>query len=178
MSRNMCGLYDVVSEDVEQTMQNPSRKVGLQQRAAKGRDRMKAKDFLEQADKIEEIIRNKQVEKMQWRDIAMGVTARYEGERVQSSGNGQKMSDAVVRMVEIEREIDRLIDSQIDARLEIIGTIENLKTVEYSVLHKIYIQHKSFKEVAAERNKSVSWATTVHGRALQSLQKLLDKRDL
>lgn len=139
---------------------------------------MKAQQYLEQADKLEALIQNKQIEKAQWKDIALSITGRYEGERVQSSGSKQKMSDAVNRMVLIDQEIDSLIDRQIDARLEIIRTIEQLKTTEYDLLHKIYIQHMTFKEVAAAKDKSVSWATTVHGRALQSLQKILDKRQV
>ena len=139
---------------------------------------MKAQQYLEQVDKFEALIQNKQIEKEQWKDIALSITGKYEGERVQSSGSKQKMSDAVNRIVLIENEIDSLIDQQIDTRLEIIKTIEQLKTTEYDLLHKIYIQHMTFKEVAAAKDKSVSWATTVHGRALQSLQKLLDKREL
>lgn len=139
---------------------------------------MKAQQYLEQADKLEALIQNKQIEKAQWKDIALSITGRYEGERVQSSGSKQKMSDAVDRMVLLDKEIDSLIDRQIDARLEIIRTIEQLQTTEYDLLHKIYIQHMTFKEVATAKGKSISWATTVHGRALQSLQKILDKREL
>ena len=139
---------------------------------------MKAQEYLEQVGKLEAIIQNKMIEKAQWRDIALNITGRYEGERVQSSGNKQKMSDAADRMIEIDREINRVIDEQINTRLEIIKTIEQLKTVEYDLLHKIYIDHMTFKEVAAAKDKSVSWATTVHGRALQSLQRLLNERHL
>lgn len=139
---------------------------------------MRAQQYLEQVDKLEALIQNKQIEKAQWKDIALSITGKYEGERVQSSGSKQKMSDAVNRIIQIDREIDSLIDRQIDSRLEIISTIEQLKTTEYDLLHKIYIQHMTFKEVAAAKDKSVSWATTVHGRALQSLQRILDKRDL
>lgn len=139
---------------------------------------MKAQNYLEQVDKLEAIIQNKMIEKEQWRDIAQNITGRYEGERVQSSGSQSKMADAADRMILIDAEIDRLIGEQIETRLDIIRTIEQLKVDDYDVLHKIYIQHKSFKEVAAAKNKSVSWATTIHGRALQALQKILDARKL
>lgn len=139
---------------------------------------MKAQQYLEQVDKLEAIIQNKMIEKEQWRDIAQSITGRYEGERVQSSGSKSKMADAADRMIQIDGEIDRLIGEQIEIRLDIIRTIEQLKVDDYDVLHKIYIQHKSFKEVAAAKNKSVSWATTIHGRALQALQKVLDYRNL
>lgn len=137
---------------------------------------MKAQFYLRQLDHLETLIQNKMIEKEQWRDIALGVTARYEGERVQSSGNQQKMSEAMDRLVDIEREIDSIIDRQIDTRLDIIKTIEQLKPKEYKVLHMLYIQNKSFKEVAACCGKSHSWATSIHGIALANLQKILDDR--
>lgn len=139
---------------------------------------MKAICYLKQLEKLDTIIENKQIERAQWKAIALSVTSHSEGERVQSSGNKQKMADAVDRWIMIEREIDSLIDKLVDTKLEIIQTIEQLKATEYDILHKIYIQRMTFKEVAAAKGKSTSWATTVHGRALQSLQKILDRREL
>ena len=135
---------------------------------------MKAQEYLEQLDNLEIAIQNKMIEKEQWRDIALGVTARYDGERVQSTGSQQKMSDAVIKLTDIDREIDRIIGEKVCKRLEIIATIEKLNLHEYNVLHKLYIQKKSFKEAAAECGKSHSWATSVHGNALKNLQKILD----
>ena len=139
---------------------------------------MKAICYLKQLEKLDTIIQNKEIEKAQWKAIALSVTSHSEGERVQSSGSKQKMADAVDRWIMIEKEIDSLIDRMVDTKLEIIQTIEQLKATEYDILHKIYIQRMTFKEVAAAKDKSVSWATTVHGRALQSLQKILDRREL
>lgn len=138
---------------------------------------MKAQHYLEQLDHLETVIQNKTIEREQWRDVALGITARYDGERVQSSGSQQKMSDAVIKLADIDREIDGIIDQQIDTRREIIRTIEQLKPNEYKVLHLLYIQNKSFKEVAAECGKSHSWATSVHGIALKNLQKILDDNE-
>lgn len=139
---------------------------------------MKAICYLKQLEKLDTIIQNKEIEKAQWKAIALSVTSHSEGERVQSSGSKQKMADAVDRWIMIEKEIDSLIDKMVDTKLEIIQTIEQLKATEYDLLHKIYIQRMTFKEVAAAKDKSVSWATTVHGRALQSLQKILDQREV
>ena len=137
---------------------------------------MKAQHYLEQLDHLETVIQNKEIEKEQWRDIALGITARYDGERVQNSGSQQKMSDAMNKLIDIDKEIDRIIDQKIDTRLEIIRTIECLKPNEYKVLHLLYIQKKSFKEVAAECGKSPSWATSIHGIALKNLQKIIDEK--
>lgn len=136
---------------------------------------MKAKDYLQQMEKLNAIIQNKMIERLQWREIALGVTSYTEGERVQSSKRPGKMADALDRCVDIEKEIDSLIDKLIDTRKEIIGVIELLSATEYDVLHKRYIQGMTFDEIGAAKHKSKSWATTVHGRALQNLNKILEK---
>ena len=139
---------------------------------------MKAICYLKQLEKLDAIIENKQIEKAQFMDIALSITGHSDGERVQSSRSKQRMADAVDRWIQIESEIDSLIDKLVDTKREIIKTIEQLNAKEYDLLHKVYIQRMTFKEVAAAKGKSVSWATTVHGRALQSLQKILDRREL
>lgn len=117
------------------------------------------------------------VEKEQWMTMATSTTvSSSEGDRVQSSGSQQKMADAVIKMVEIEEEIDRYIDSLIDAKKEVIRTIEMLPVAEYDILHKVYIQFKAIDEAAEMMGKSYSWGTTVHGRALKHVQDILDER--
>lgn len=138
---------------------------------------MKAKDYLKQIEKLDTLIQNKLAEKARWKDIALGITTSTEGERVQSSGSQQKMADAINRCIDIEREIDSFVDSMVDMKKEIIQTIEQLNPTEYDVLHKRYIQNMTFDEIAEAKRKSKSWATTVHGRALQSVQRILDDRE-
>lgn len=138
---------------------------------------MKAKDYLKQIEKLDTLIQNKLAEKARWKDIALGITTNTEGERVQSSGSQQKMADAINRCIDIEHEIDSVVDSMVDLKKEIIQTIEQLNPTEYDVLHKRYIQNMTFDEVAEAKRKSKSWATTVHGRALQSVQRILDDRE-
>ncbi len=138
---------------------------------------MTAKEFLKQIRKLDTMIRNKMAEKDQWKSVAFGITGRTDGERVQSSGNQQKMASAVDRYVDIEREIDEYVDQLIDAKREVIATIELLDTVEYDLLHKVYVQNYTLKELAIESGNSESWATTTHGRALQHLQEVLNRKE-
>jgi hypothetical protein len=145
-----------------------------------------AQAFLKQLKKLDKMIENKMIEKQQWMSIAMGTTSggqsvRINGvlhnmEKVQSSGSQQKMADAVVKYVEIEREIDRCIDNLVDAKYEVISVIERLNIIEYDLLHKMYVQHFTLYEIAEQYGKTYTWATTVHGRALKSVQMILDER--
>lgn len=138
---------------------------------------MKAKDYLDQIEKLDTLIQNKLIERKQWRDVALGITANSEGERVQASGRPSKMADAVDRCVDIEAEIDMLVDKLVDAKREITATIEQLNATEYDVLHKRYIQHLSYYEIADAKGRDYNWTTTTHGRALRSVQAILDERE-
>ena len=135
------------------------------------------KEYLLQIKKIDTVIENKIAEAQHWKDVALGITSYSDGERVQSSGSLQKMSDAVCRYVVLEEEVNAEIDKLVKKRKEIIATIEKLPVTEYNVLFQIYINHKDFQQVADAEDKSYSWATTVHGRALRNLKRVLDERN-
>lgn len=137
---------------------------------------MRAKEYMNQISKIDRIIQNKIVEMEHWKAIATSTTVSTEGERVQSSGSKEKMADAVCRYMDMQTEINDDIDRLIDTKQEIISTIEQLNVDEYDVLHKIYVQFKTFQEVAAEKGKSYSWVTSKHGRGLANLQRILEGR--
>ena len=87
------------------------------------------------------------------------------------------MADAVARYVDIESEINAEIDKLADVRREIVLTIEALPVDEYDMLYQVYVNCKELQDVATDMDKSYSWATTIHGRALAHLQKILDERE-
>lgn len=138
---------------------------------------MKAKEYLLQIRKIDRLVENKIAELEHWQAIATGTTTFSDGDRVQSTGNKYKMEDAIIKCIEINNEINSEIDRLVDTRKEVISTIERLRPDEYDVLHKIYVQNKDFQEIATAKKMSYSWVTTKHGRALASLQKILDERE-
>lgn len=138
---------------------------------------MRAKPYLKQLEKYDMLITNKLTEKEQWKEIALGITAHSEGDRVQTSGSKQRMADAIDKCIDVEMQIDSLVDALVDAKREICSLIEQLNPTEYDLLHKVYIQHMTLYDAAAAKGKSYTWATTVHGRALKSVQRILDARE-
>ena len=138
---------------------------------------MKAKDYLRQLQKLDRLIENKLAELQQWKAMATCTTQQLTADKVQTSGNPQKMADAVCKIIEIEAEIDRYVDSLVDTKREVINTLERLNPTEYDLLHKVYVQYFTFDEVAEKKGKSYSWVTTVHGRALKNIQSMLDERN-
>ena len=138
---------------------------------------MKAKEYLRQLQKLDRLIENKLAEKEQWRAIATSTTTQLTPDKVQSTSNPHKMADAIHKIIEIEAEIDACVDRLVDTKREVISTIERLNPTEYDLLHKVYVQFFTFDEVADKKGKSYSWVTTVHGRALKNVQRLIDERE-
>lgn len=136
--------------------------------------KIRAKEYLEQIAKIDLYIKNKLIERQQWVDVALGVTAEIGNERVQSSGDKQRMATAVAKYVDIEEELNEQIQSIIDRKRRIISVLEKLDGEEYDFLHMVYVQHIPLKEVAKIKHYSYSGATTFHGRALQHVQHIID----
>lgn len=133
-----------------------------------------AKSYLRQVEMLDARIKNKLIERQQWKDIAVGITASVGGDRVQTSGSQQKMADAVIKCVDMEAEINGLIDELVNTKRDVIATIEKLDSpTEYNVLHKRYIQFMTLREIADAYNRDYGWVTTVHGRALKNVQKIL-----
>ena len=146
----------------------------------------RAKDFLGQIKKINVMIENKLAEVEHWKSVAFGVVPggvdiKIDGvvqqmDKVQAAGSQQKMADAVCKYVDLEAEINADIDNLVDTRKNIIETIEMLEAEKYDLLHKVYVQGFTLDEVAAMYGNSYSWATTLHGRALKDVEKILEER--
>ena len=138
---------------------------------------MQAKEYLLQIKKLDRLIQNKLIEKEQWQAIAEGASSSLSSDKVQSSGNPQRMADAISNYLDIEDEIRATIKTLVVTKKEILKTIEQLDTDEYDILHKIYLQGLSLYDVADIYDKSYNWATTTHGRALKHLQNILNAQE-
>ena len=130
---------------------------------------MKAIVYLCRYKKIDLLIANKEAEKKMWLDMAAGVSSPVGGDKVQSSKDHHQMEQKVIEAALIDEEIARLRQEKKD----IIKTIEMLPPDEYDLLHKVYVQGKSLKEVQADHGMSYSWASTTHRKAKRDLEKLL-----
>ena len=150
---------------------------------------MDAVYYLERLEKIDRLIENKLAESEFWRTVATGVTvsvptAIVNGETVgmekvkSSSTTSDKMAEAVANYVDIEEAYKLELGALAEEKREIIHTIEMLPFVEYDVIYRIYVEHKSTQEVADAIDKSRSWVAATHNKAVANLQKILDAVEL
>jgi DNA-directed RNA polymerase specialized sigma24 family protein len=132
---------------------------------------MQAEEYLDQIKKLDSMIKNRIKDHAHWVEIAEGYGGAALGERVQTSRNLHRGSDAIDKYIDIEQEIERLKEE----RLSIIRTIEKLPSSEYEVIYKLYVQDYSIKEIAYQKKKSYRWVRYKKENGLKLLQEILDR---
>ncbi len=138
---------------------------------------MTAVKFLEQIERADKTIDNKLSEVYRLRCLATSITVPTDREAVQTSGVSDKVGNIVAKIVDLEDEIDGLIDEYIDVRQSCIKVIESLPdTLQYTVIHKHYVQYKSFVEIAEEENYTYQWILRVHNKALSKIEEIINKK--
>lgn len=122
---------------------------------------------------IDEMINNKLQEVEEWRSKCEYSGTSYGTEHVQSSPASPKVESALDMYISVKQEKMREIAELEAEKKATISDIEKLPPSEYSVIYKRYVQHKSFYQISSELDKSYSWCTWTHGKALEYLQRLM-----
>ena len=134
---------------------------------------MTTKEYLNQIERLDKMITNKLSEIYQLKIMACSITVSGDSERVQTSGNQDKLGSTIAKIVDLERETDELVDSLVDKRKEILSQIDNMKNIDhYDVLHKHYVERRTFQDIADSEHWSIRQVFNIHGRALQEFEKM------
>ncbi len=128
---------------------------------------MDTKFYLSQIGRLEKQIQNKMLEIDQLRTMACSTTVSNEGDRVQTSGDKDRLGAVVSKIVDMEREVDEMIDK----RCDIVSQIDNMKDTDmYDVLANVYILQKALKVVAIEKRMSYRHIKRVYSDALKCFE--------
>lgn len=131
---------------------------------------MTAKQYLQQIKKINVVINCKQKELDSLNDLTQSITNSYKFDSVQSSGDKDKIGNAVAKMIDLQRSINEDIDRLVDLKREIMNKIETLDGTYLDLLYKRYFEFKTWETIAVEIGYTYQWVCELHGKALQKLQ--------
>ena len=134
---------------------------------------MKAKEYLQQLQRLDTMITQKIKELGDLRLMSQSVGGiDYSKERVQSSPSGDApFVKPVLRMIELEQEINAEIDRFVDEKHEIINQIQALQNPKHiDILYKHYVEFKRLEIVAVEMNFTYQYIVELHGTALKEFQ--------
>ena len=141
---------------------------------------MSAKQYLLQLQILDMKINQKIEESAQLRSIVQGRGMSCDSERVQTSpANIQE--NMIVKYLDLEREIDKMIDAYVDQKDKIINQIHELSDVRYiKILFDRYVPDenghtKSFEQISVEMNYSYTYVCDLHGQALIAFAEVIRK---
>lgn len=133
---------------------------------------MTTKQYLSQINRLELQINNKLEEINRLRSLSDGVGSISDGEKVQSSGSKDKMSVIVSKIVDMEREVDKMIDK----RCLIIEQIDKMgNSAYYDILTQIYVLQKDLKVIAYDKKRSYRQIQRLRDNAVEEFEQLYGK---
>ena len=136
---------------------------------------MTTREYLSQIRRFDKMISNKREEIYNLRAMVYGTSAPMGGDRVQSSGDKDKLGAFMSKIVDTEREMEGLVSK----RWRIVQEIESLDdTDEYNVLAKKYILQKNIKEISIEEHESDRHTLRLVSRAINSFEEKYGKNYL
>lgn len=137
---------------------------------------MNVQDWLEQVKMLDELINAKLAERQRLIEIATDISPRVpDGMPPSNTGTvSQKMQNAVVSLIDLERQIDKLIDRYVDYKQQVIKVLEKLPTVQYGVLHRHYIRGMTWEKVAEDMGYSTVQIWRIRKKAFKNLEDVIE----
>ncbi len=133
---------------------------------------MTVKKYLQQLRVLNIKIRQREEQIRELRSLAMGSgSLSSESERVQTSIAGDKLSESVIKYIDLQAEVKQMIESYTQEQNKIISQIQSLEDSRYiEILYKRYVEFKSFELIAYEMNYNYTWICELHGKALKAFE--------
>lgn len=136
---------------------------------------MTVKEYLQQLYKLNVTIEQRKQEKADLRESIYSIRSNnYSEERVRASVPADSTHERVmVRIIELENKIDRLITEQVELKDRIIEQIHDLDNVDQiKVLYKRYVLFEKVEQIAEDMNFSYRSIYRLHDRGLEEFQKI------
>lgn len=131
-----------------------------------------AESYLDKVRHLDELINAKIEERDQIMDLATKCTPNMDG-MPRASGTSDKVGNAAVKMAEMAKEIDDLIDELVDLKREVNENLGKLDPFEQVLLHRLYIQGMSQVQVAKLMGASTMSVWRWKVKALENLQNVM-----
>lgn len=134
---------------------------------------MKAKEYLRQAYRINELIQSNQQELDELRDLSVNLSATdYSKDKVQtSSSDDASYTKIVEKIIELENAIKDDIEKMLSLKLEIRNVVNDVSDNEERLLLKLrYLNFLTWDSVCDEMNVSARTAHRIHAAALSHVK--------
>lgn len=132
---------------------------------------MTAKEYLNQAYRLDQRIQSKQEQIASLNDLATSCSATMTGMPRNPNCGGSRMADAVGKIIDLENEIAADMEQLVQLKAEIVATINAVDSIDHRlILEKRYISGKSWPEIAVDLGCKMRRMYTLHDEALEKVK--------
>ncbi len=136
-------------------------------------DDLTAKEYLQQIRQMDTRINNKLVERYQLDCLRKNITSSLDKEPRGSGGVTDKVGNITAKLLDLEEQINHMIDDFVDQKQQCIDLIDKIPDhLQYTVLHKHYVQYKPLVDIAEEENYTYQYIIEIHAKALTTFENL------
>ena len=133
---------------------------------------MKIKEYLMQAYRIDQRINSKLEQIAALHDLAAKATVTFSDMPRNPNKGKSKIEDAIIKIMELEDEINHDIDKLVDLKTDITHLIKNLDSHEYQIiLEQRYLCFKSWEQISVDLGYSIQHTFRLHDAALTDLDR-------
>lgn len=131
---------------------------------------MTAKEYLQQAYRLDQRINSKIEQVASLNDLATKCTSSLTGMPRNPNRATSTMADAVAKIIDLQAEINRDIDRLVDLKREIVTVIKAIENPEYqTLLEKRYLCFLTWEQIAVDMGYDLRWLYRIHKRALEQI---------
>ncbi|QNO13348.1 DUF1492 domain-containing protein [Alkalicella caledoniensis] len=137
---------------------------------------MNAKEYLSQAIWLDQMIDSKLEQLATLKSLSMKVTTSFTQEKI-SGGSFEKsrMENTIVKVIDLEHEINADIDRLVELKKDIQETINKIDDLNYQLLLEMrYLCGKNWEEIALAMGYDRSTVFRIHGKAIKEVKKIKD----
>ncbi|CAC9936763.1 MULTISPECIES: DUF1492 domain-containing protein [Peptoniphilaceae] len=132
---------------------------------------MNAKEYLKQAFYLDKRINSKLEQVESLNALATKATSTLSDMPKSPNRGSSKLEDTIVKIIDLQEEINRDIDKLVDLKKEIVRTIKKIEDKELQVvLEKRYLCFESWEKIAVEMNYSIQHIFRLHSKALKNIE--------
>ena len=131
---------------------------------------MTAKEYLSQAYRLDKRIDSKIEQFKSLNLLATKCTSTLPDMPKSQSISNSRLEDTVVKIVDLQEEINMDIDSLVDLKRDIVKTIKSVQNPEYQIILELrYLCFKTWEEIAVQMNCSIDNVFKIRKNALKSV---------
>lgn len=131
-----------------------------------------AKEYLGQAYRIDQRINSKIEQVSALNNMATKATSTISDMPGSATRNIHRMEDVMVKIIDLQDEINADIDELVDLKAEVMSVIKSIDNLEYQTLLELrYLCFKPWEQIAIELGYSINNVFKMHRKAIELLEK-------